>query len=204
MIIMKCFSIFSVFLLGLCGGEGKLLNGPPQQFSPESDVVNGAIGVLTYNQKITESVKVSFLNDDGTVWDIENDDFVPFSWHPDYGTLALRCIEIRNDTCLVVVDEKRNLMKKYPLSNKGLIFQTWEEHVLSVFSVGFNEKENPMRKGPSVNDEIIFYSMDDFCFPAHIKGDWLQLTWGPESNPKYGWIRWKENGKLLIELFYFA
>jgi len=170
----------------------------------KNSIIEGTIGVLTYNTKISQSVEVNFFNDNGTLCDGLEDNFNPYSWHPDYGVLALRCIEANNDTCKVIVNEEFKIVKNYPLKNKGLIFQTWEEHILSVFSVGFDEKANPLRKLPSKDATTINYNPDEFYLPYKINGDWLQVRWGSEGDWDYGWIMWRKDGTLLIELFYFA
>lgn len=47
--------------------------------------------------------------------------------------------------------------------------------------------------------------------PVKIEGEWLKVKWyiEPNSNSEskktdVGWIKWMEDGKLFIELFYFA
>lgn len=91
-----------------------------------------------------------------------------------------------------------------PLSSKKVLFQTWEEHFLSLFSVGFNEKKNPLRKEPSLDAEMLYYDQDEFYHPNQIKGEWLQIKYGSESNWRYGWIKWKSENNLIIDLYYFA
>jgi hypothetical protein len=43
--------------------------------------------------------------------------------------------------------------------------------------------------------------------PVRIKGEWLKVSWDVAKhgdNAGSGWIKWKAEEKLLIELFYFA
>lgn len=216
---MKSIYLFGLVLLITCN-QGKQDNITSQNNSvgertetkvgssslqTAKSIIDGTIGVLTYNTEISQSVNVVFFNDNGTVWDGLENDFEPFSWHPDYEGLALRCIEMQNDTCKVIVNENLKIEKKYPLENKGLVFQTWEEHILSVFSVGFDLISNPPLERPSKDSrELIHYDKDEFYHPSQIKGDWLQVKWGSEGDWKYGWIRWKDGQKLLVELYYFA
>lgn len=167
-------------------------------------IVEGSIGILTYNTEISQSIEVSFFNDNGTLWDSLEIEFQPFSWHPDYGTLALRCIKIKNDTCKVIVNEEKMIIKNYTLKNKGLIFQTWEQHILSLFAVGFDEQKNPIKESPIESAQTKYFEKDEFYHPVEIKNDWLKIKWGSYNNWEYGWIKWKYKNSLLIELFYFA
>lgn len=90
------------------------------------------------------------------------------------------------------------------ISSRKVIFQTWEEHILGLFSVGFDEKKNPLRKEPSLDAEMLYYNQDEFYHPNQIKGEWLQTKYGSEGNWQYGWIKWKSEDNLIIELYYFA
>jgi len=37
-----------------------------------------------------------------------------------------------------------------------------------------------------------------------IQDDWLKVRFKVKEDVRYGWIKWKNNHKLIIELFYFA
>jgi hypothetical protein len=48
-------------------------------------------------------------------------------------------------------------------------------------------------------------------YAVEIKNEWLKVKWDIELNPNndsnktdYGWVKWKEDGKLLIKWFYFS
>ena len=93
------------------------------------------------------------------------------------------------------------------LGDSSFKHQSWEEHIVSnVFSVDIAHKsdllESPNKNGIScqgVNWEDIFLK------PIIIKNEWLKVMWEDEKkNKRYGWIKWKEGNKLLIEFFYFA
>lgn len=117
--------------------------------------------------------------------------------------LALKCLS-RDKTVYEVLLDGSNV-GYIPISEQKVEFQTWQEHVLNrLFAVGFNEENNPLRKEPSGDSKTIHYDQNEFYHPNQIKGEWLQVKWGSGDNWDYGWIRWRENDKLLIEMFYFA
>lgn len=51
---------------------------------------------------------------------------------------------------------------------------------------------------------IVAYNEDELYHPHRIEGEWLQVKWGTDRNWQYAWIRWREGGKFLVELSYFA
>lgn len=116
--------------------------------------------------------------------------------------LDLRCLAKNKFYYKVVLENK--IIGYIPRDEKGILFQTWEEHVLNLFAVDFDQIDNPLRKAPSGAAEQIQYEKDEFYHPNKIKGEWLQLEYGPDDNVQYAWIKWREKDKLLIEMFYFA
>jgi hypothetical protein len=96
-------------------------------------------------------------------------------------------------------------LKKYIKSiNNNWVFQTWSKHIVEAFSIDFNSQENPLKEKPSFNSSSINKDDEEFYHPVKVQGEWLQVKWGEENNWKFAWIRWKREGKLIIDLFYFA
>lgn len=182
--------------------------------------IGNSIGIITIiAERLTENDTIKIFNKDGSLWykfsyfyddsngkyDFYNEDFNPLSFHPDYFLLALKVTSELNDYYEVVVNENTWIKKYIKKNNPLLKFQTWEEHILSsVFAVGFDENKNPLRSYPSLSADTLYYDKDEFYYPNQIKGEWLQVKWGSEGNWNYGWIKWKDKDRLLIEIFYFA
>lgn len=121
----------------------------------------------------------------------------------EYRVLALNCID--KDSINYKVQFADNRMGFINKNSNKVSFETWEEHILNTFSLGFEYDTNPLKKEPYEKSENIIYNGDEFYHPVKIKGDWLQVRWGYKEDPKnFAWIKWKEKNKLLIELFYFA
>lgn len=120
----------------------------------------------------------------------------------EYSIKSFFCYSIDN---LYYQIEYENIKYWVLKNNPNLKFQTIQNHILSdVFSVSFDEKTNLIKEFPDSNSKTIDFIPDEFYLPVTIKNDWLKIKWGYEDNYKYGWIKWKENDKLIIELFYFA
>lgn len=116
--------------------------------------------------------------------------------------LSLRCLAKDEKYYKVQIDDSKvGLIDR---DEKGVMFQSWEEHIMSVFAIGFDEQSNPLRQQPSEKSEVLYYDHNEFYHPSQIKGEWLQLKWGSEGDWQYGWVKWTDGEKLVIELFYFA
>ncbi|GGZ35240.1 hypothetical protein GCM10007049_30830 [Echinicola pacifica] len=161
----------------------------------EQGVLEGAIGLISTSENYQFGDTIFVFDKEGKVQNhIVFDD--------EYEVLSLKCLS--KDNSFYKVKSENNEIGFIPKGEKGVIFQTWEEHVLSVFSIGFNEVSNPLLDSPLENSKKVYYDKDEFYHPSQIKGDWLQVKWGSEEDWKYGWIMWKDSEKLLIELYYFA
>ena len=193
----------------------------------EKNSLGNAIGVITLNTKTdTKTRRLQFFNEDGSLWyefsfydedannqlDPKKVGFEPFSFHADYFVLALRCLRKDARRFEVVVNETTRLTKFIRRHDNNFSFQTWQEHILALFAVGFDPSNNPLRRGPGNHIRTIRLPFNDVTFhPVQIRGDWLKVKWNvsEESASKvrkvgYGWVKWKQNSQLLVELFYFS
>jgi hypothetical protein len=197
---------------------------PTDKNIPES-LVKNTKGVVVLSNKYGKNDFVRIYNADGSLWykytyyyddsdgkfDYEHDDFSPFAFHPDYFLLALKCTGEDKNRYEVIVNEETGLKKFVNKSDAAFKFETWEQHLQQVFSVDFDRDKNPLRDAPA--GKIITDAL-----PAEVKfhligvrGDWLELRWNIESNTnntrektETGWIKWKDDEMLLIELFYLS
>ncbi|MGI8494462.1 MAG: hypothetical protein ACR2L1_04005 [Pyrinomonadaceae bacterium] len=167
---------------------------------------------------------VQIYNEDGSLWhkftyyyddsdgkfEYDNENFRPFAFHQDYFVLALKCVGKKADRYEVIVNEETNLEKYVKASDKVIKFETWEKHILHLFAVGFDEKENPMLKTPQGRAKMNVKS-DATFHPVEVKGEWVKVkldatteTETKEAEQDFGWVRWKKDEKLFIELFYIC
>ncbi len=161
----------------------------------DGERVEDAIGMLVTSGNYQFGDKINIYNIDGKLIKVLVNT-------EEYQVIALKCIEKTN--LFYKVQLKDGSIGMVSRQSKKVKFQTWEEHILSLFSIGFNERNNPLRNNPSLTAPKLNHDKDEFYFPKQIKGEWLQLKYGPENKPSYGWLRWKSKGKLIIEFFYFA
>lgn len=188
--------------------------------------VEDSIGLIVLSEKnYGKNDFVRIYNEDGSLWykftffyddsdgefEYANKDFSPLAFHPDYFVLALKCVGKEEGRYEVIVNEETRTRKYVRADDSTLTFRTWEEHILKVFAIGLNLKENPLREAPqgkvksiSLPDPVVFH-------PVNVRGDWLEVRWATTDQDtnkemKYGsgWVQWKKNGKILIELFYIS
>jgi hypothetical protein len=99
-------------------------------------------------------------------------------------------------------------MKKFvKKSDSTLKFQTWEDHITKAFAIDFNRDENPLLEMPKGKTKVVELPKEVTFHPVKMEGEWLKVSWDVAKhgdNAGSGWIKWKTDGKLLIELFYFA
>jgi hypothetical protein len=158
--------------------------------------LEGAIGIITTSDKYQFGDTITIFNKQKQAVKYV---VITEEYHP----VFLKCLSEATDYYQVKTDDGKigYISKKA----RGIKFQTWEQHILaSVFSVSFKVGGNPLKEAPNDQASEIVYDPDEFYHPSKIEGDWLQVKWGSEGNWRYGWIKWKNEDKLLIELSYFA
>ena len=199
---MKYFKLSILLLLFACQGNTKdtkdesNMNPVVEKTSNDPVVVEGAIGI------IVESEDYRF-GDTIPVLDKNQNKVSKIVITEETEVLKLKCLSKSESTYEVLL--QNDSVGYIPVSEKKVKFQTWQEHILNhLFAVGFNKKDNPLHEDPSEGSKTIYYDKDEFYHPSQIKGEWLQVKWGSEGSWNYGWIKWREKEKLLIELFYFA
>ena len=171
--------------------------------------LEGSIGVVRYlyPQHDTSGV-LPILNQDGTVWKkfrfMEQtplpDSLHPFAFGVDYPLMVFKCTRVDNDYYEIIVNESN--LKKRIRKSEGYHFEPWAEHVLHVSSVGFDPSENPIRQHPDAAADTLDFDANESYYPEKIDNDWMQIKWGEEGKWEYGWVRWKNEHKMLIELLY--
>ncbi len=176
-------------------------------------------GLVALSDKYSKNDFVRFYNEDGSLWyeftfyyddsdgkfEYANENFNPFAFHPDNFLLALKSTGEDGKRYEVVVNEETGLKKFVNKDDPVLKFVTWEEHLLKAFAVDFNKNENTLRETPGGELKKVDLAEKVSVHPVEVKGEWLKVEWdNPDKTKNNGWVKWKENERLLIEIFYFA
>lgn len=173
-------------------------------------------GVLVLDASFSKGFSFPLFNTDYSIWDTIRvkqrlpTTLKPYAYHYDQNLLVFRCVGLENDYNVIVVDEHDNLIKLVDNKQEGFKLYSWEHHILNqIFSVEFDDVKNPIRQLSSVDSQIqdVGHSIyGGYIYqPIKIDGEWLKIKWeNDSSNFIEGWIKWKENEQLLLEIYYFA
>lgn len=179
---------------------------------------------------LVESENFQIFNKDGSVWcnysykkakclDGKNSDveILPFAYHPDYYLLKFIMTRKSDKFIEIVVNEKSGLKKYIDKNLAGMKTETWKEHILNLFAVDVNK--NQLYDKPNGIKIKSFPSAVVETKPVEVNGDWLKVRFKvkedyktsvpitkevEEAAGKFAWVKWRQNGKVLIEFFYFA
>jgi hypothetical protein len=183
--------------------------------------IKNAKGLIVLSDQYGKNDFIRFYNEDGSLWyeftfyyddsdgkfEYKNENFQPFAFHQDYFSLALKCIGEDKNRYEVIVNEETGLKKFVKKNEPTLKFQHWEDHITKAFAVDFNRDENSLLEIPKGKIKVVQLPNEITFYPVKIEGEWLKVSWNitkHEDNAGSGWIKWKADEKLLIDLFYFA
>lgn len=150
--MLKLVTLSLALIFTLCpSGEGTRVSTTSNSFG--LIVLSKAYGekdfIHLYNQDGSLWHKFSFYYDDSDgKFEYANEDFQPFAFHPDYFLLALKCVRKEPGRYEVIANENTELRKYVKADDPSLKFETWADHILRVFSVGFNQEKNPVLEAP--------------------------------------------------------
>lgn len=145
---------------------------------------------------------------------------------PDYGIMHFVCVGKTDNAYKVLINYSE--IKYFPKIKK-YEFMTWDKYILQSFGIrrltaetGDISQKLPLRHEPNDNATILTIpkGQEMFC-PMEIKGDWVKVKYdcfynddnNPNEgepchnfidkckNPLTGWLRWRQENKLLIDIF---
>jgi len=189
--------------------------------SSQTPVVEGTIGLVS-----PTGSSIDLYNEDGSLWygfeivheestgneiiKDPNPEFHPYAFRLEYTPVYLRVVADHGLRYEVIANEMTGL-RKFVRKGLSVRFQSWEEHILTTFSVRPRSGGNPIRETPAEDGKPVGTPDDILIEAAEFSGDWLKVKWesrndtrGSEAIRGEGWIRWKEGDRLLITWFYFA
>jgi alpha-glucosidase (family GH31 glycosyl hydrolase) len=151
--------------------------------------------------------KLEIYNVDGVIWksfkyndDFSDNEIQPYALKPENILLVFSCIGKTETFYKIIINEKKKNIKYIKKSDAFFKYETWEQHLLEIFSVDFNINENPIKSKPMENAKEIVFDTNQFYHPVKVNGDWLMII---DDNEKEGWVKWKDSkGKMILTLYY--
>jgi hypothetical protein len=125
----------------------------------------------------------------------------------DYSPLVFR-LKASNDKFAQVIVNNATGKSYWIKTNKSMTSLTWQAFLQDKFGVSrINASKQKIKKLPSANSADLNYKGKD-CFQVKsMKGDWIEIFTADycdtdnKTKIKSGWIKWRNNNKLLIEYF---
>jgi len=129
------------------------------------------------------------------------------SYDPEYGLFILKCNGLDNNgSYKVLVNGSENFIKK-SLSSEILDYKGYERYVIEGRPYLFRNKKTPLRMLPNEDAEIIEGYENFLYVPLEIKGDWLKVKDDkdcyvdePSEKDIIGWVRWRKDGEIIIDI----
>lgn len=184
--------------------ESKTLKNEPLVTTENADK-----GFVVLRNAYQQKDMLTLYNQDQSIWKsfqlldtFDDEDIAPSIMKPDYTLLVFKYLGKENGFYKVLVNEEKNTVKYIKETDSHFKYQTVPEHLLTLFSVGFNEKENPLRTEPNDKAQTHPTNEDSFYYPIKTNGQWLMVK---DDDEKKFWIKWcDEKGHLILELYYLA
>lgn len=132
------------------------------------------------------------------------------AYYPDYHLLIFDAFPIENGRFRIYINDQEKIIHQLD----GITYyESWESHIGNAFIS--SSLSNPLREANSIQSAEIELTADDYKYLSYeviqIKGDWaevkcLEVCEGcPKDGRKiHGWLKWKENNKLLVRIAYLC
>ena len=185
--------------------------------------LKGEVGILEWTGQLDKNV--SILNEDGSVWMNFNinkeSELIRGEWteekqaeteikhqiNPLVFTLEnlrlhFRVLEIKSDHYKVEITDE---VFKYIKINENWIFRKWGQYISETVAViGFESEMTAIYSEPNENSKLLneTESINPQIFPIDSESDWLQIKYTCGKAEYKGWIKWRDENQMLIELFY--
>lgn len=162
------------------------------------DNIESTTGVLVINmEEINEEDKIEILEKDSSI-------FKTLTATYEKEKLSYKCLNVNDNLYTILINDQ---IKYLPNDDRLINLQTWEEHLLkNVFSIGFDIQENPIRESVKGKPILLKKSNNYRIFPIEISEHWMKVKYQDFNNEEItvGWIKWRNEKCLFIEIFYFA
>lgn len=172
-----------------------------------------SLGLLANNATDNDTI-VTILNDDNSIYiriSLRGNEepklptgFSPYAINISEDVFLIEVIAKDKERYQVSIGKgKSKFIRK---SDKSVKFYTWPDFFLKYDSASLviDKTKNPVRVAPGFRSKkigLIDYE-HDYIDAIKIMGDWMKVKVVSDSyNRKdvYGWVKWKENGKIIID-----
>ena len=120
---------------------------------------------------------------------------IPIFFKPDYNIFYTVCVEKINKTYKILSANS----KYFFVQERDFEFISWENFLIETVGIeNMDWGKNPLREKPNSSSiKLPVKSENDFVI-NETRGDWIEVE---NEDKDRGWIKWRENEKLLIEIY---
>lgn len=165
---------------------------PTLYFYGQPNFEKGVMEHFAYDSLVFKNTEIGWQAVSGPPW------LVPEYAKLDYGIYQFKLLSIGRDLLEIEVNRTNGRIAYVDRAQGN--FALWPEFILSVNSVEFLEEHpQPVRIKP-LEHASEMHAEFTFMQPLQVKDNWLQvaLRTGELKTIDIGWIKWQENGKLLV------
>ena len=171
----------------------------------------GQVNILNQNKKPTISIIDKLISINNESFDVIEDEHLykekikVESFFPEYGLFIIKSKSASSGFYEVQINNKNYFIKSNEYGDL-VSFKLDKQYVLNAYPNP--TKENPLRVNPDESSDIIS-NYEDYTFVSvEIKGDWLKVRDDKDCYPGEtpsekditGWVRWKKDGKIIIDI----
>ncbi|PVW15730.1 hypothetical protein [Marixanthomonas spongiae] len=132
------------------------------------------------------------------------DNFMPFKEKLDYGVFLIKVKRLGRDYHEIIINEETG-KTAYVSALQG-DFISWGQFFLNCHSVEFIDNNQKVFDNPMIKSAGRVVSPANFRV-RYVMGDWMEveiLAGDYNTVKRKGWIRWRKDGKLLVNYNLFA
>ncbi|KXX69114.1 hypothetical protein [Flammeovirga sp. SJP92] len=141
---------------------------------------------------------------------VESKNVEAYFYKPDYGLLHFSCIRITDSYYEIYIGENK---KGYIPINDQFEFIELSEMLKNCSVKRISPNNNPILNEPDGNSKIRYSCSREYLNVKEIKSigneNWMNIYFSKDCDPMvteemdvtYGWIKWKNNSQLLVQIF---
>lgn len=124
-------------------------------------------------------------------------------FYPEYGIAHFDCLAVDDEYYIVTFGDGPGKTKKIAKDKNKFEFRTWSDYILKS-KIAFEPGQDKILTSPSGRDELKINTRISLL-PLKVDGDWVQVKCDIDcsecpAQDIIGWMRWRENDRLLINL----
>lgn len=166
------------------------------------------------NSDTTISIKNRHINFKDGSFDIKEDEhlykekILVKDYYPEYGLFVLNCVRIEKDYYVVEVNSKQLRLLKS--TKNHIVYKELEEYIMDVYPIVSDD--HPLKESPSIDSKTIQHKKNMTFNTIKVEGDWILVETdndcysgaSPSEESIRGWMRWRKDDMIIIDVAYIC